>query len=213
MGKEADCRATFDGAATKGRAMLETDEILFRRADGGSRMKVPLADIKKVTVADGVLHIRHKKGEASFELGPKQADAWAKRINEPPDLLDKLGVKDGAIVTVIGLADEDFAHSLELRGATVRLGRKGKDADMVLFGAEKLADLKRLDGLANLIRPDGGVWIVYPKGRKDIREADVMAAGRDLGLKDNKTCRFSDIHTGLRFVIPVAERQKPKSRG
>ena len=61
--------------------------------------------------------------------------------------------------------------------------------------------------------PDGGVWIVYPKGRKDIREADVMAAGRDLGLKDNKTCRFSDTHTGLRFVIPVAERQKPKSRG
>lgn len=207
MGKEADCRAVIDGVATRGRAMLETDDIRFR---GTPRLKVLLAEIKKVSVEGGILQIRHKKGDVSFDLGPKQAQAWAKRILEPPGLLDKLGVKEGSIVTAIGLADEDFAHSLELRGATVRVGRKGKDADLVLLGAEKLADLQKLDGLTKLIRPGGGIWIVYPKGRPkggdNIRAADVMAAGRDRGLKDNKTCRFSETHTALRFVIPVAAR-------
>jgi hypothetical protein len=104
---------------------------------------------------------------------------------------------------------------LELRGATVRRGSlaaarsergQGSEADLVLYGAETLADLKGVAALAKLIRADGGIWFVYPKGRKDLREADVMAAGRAAGWKDNKTCRVSDTHTGLRYVIPVADR-------
>ncbi|MGA8767000.1 MAG: hypothetical protein WB559_08275 [Candidatus Acidiferrales bacterium] len=44
------------------------------------------------------------------------------------------------------------------------------------------------------------------KGQKHIREADVIAAGKSVGLTDNKVCRFSDTHTALRFVIPLARR-------
>ncbi|MBM3507431.1 MAG: hypothetical protein FJX64_06870 [Alphaproteobacteria bacterium] len=209
MGKEQTCDAVINGVAARGVAMLETDEILFR---GSPRLKLPLKDIKGVQADGDRLELRHKGGTAVFLLGAKQAAAGAKRILEPPGLLDKLGVREGCTVTVAGNLDDDFVHSLELRGATVRRGKKGKDAVLVLFGADSVAELKAMSGLDKLIHPAGGIWIVYPKGRKDIREADVMAAGRDAGWKDNKTCRFSDTHTGLRFVIAVADRGAERSR-
>ncbi len=203
MGKEQTCDAVIDGVRTHGLAMLETDDVQFR---GTPKLKVLLKDIKKVILDGEDLELRHKGGVVRFNLGAKQAAAWAKRILEPPGLLDKLGVNEGTRVTVAGGLDEDFVHSLELRGASVRRGRKGKDADVVLFGAETLADLEDVAGLAKLMHPAGGIWFVYPKGRKDLREADVMAAGRAAGWKDNKTCRVSETHTALRFVIPLADR-------
>lgn len=212
MGKEQTCDAVIDGVRTHGLAMLETDDVQFRRAEGAHaakstpRLKVLLKDIKKVILDGEHLELRHKGGVVRLSLGAKQAAAWAKRILEPPGLLDKLGVKEGTTVTVAGGIDEDFVHSLELRGAVVRRGRKGKDADLVFLGVETLADLNNVAGLAKLMRPAGGIWFLYPKGRKDLREADVMAAGRAAGWKDNKTCRVSETHTALRFVIPLADR-------
>jgi hypothetical protein len=44
---------------------------------------------------------------------------------------------------------------------------------------------------------------VYPKGVKEIREVEVIEAGRAAGLKDIKVCAFSATHTGLKFVFPV----------
>ena len=52
----------------------------------------------------------------------------------------------------------------------------------------------------------GAIWVVYPRGRKDLRETDVIRAGLDAGFVDNKIARFSDTHTAMRLVIPVARR-------
>ena len=56
------------------------------------------------------------------------------------------------------------------------------------------------------LQRDGAVWVVYPKGRPEISEVDVIRAGVEQGLVDNKVVRFSDTHTALRFVIPKARR-------
>ncbi len=50
------------------------------------------------------------------------------------------------------------------------------------------------------------LWIVYPKGQKQITENDVLAAGRKCGLKDVKVVGFSTTHTALKFVIPLSDR-------
>ena len=50
------------------------------------------------------------------------------------------------------------------------------------------------------------LWIVYPKGQKQITENDVLGAGRKIGLKDVKVVGFSSTRTALKFVIPLAER-------
>jgi hypothetical protein len=75
-----------------------------------------------------------------------------------------------------------------------------------ISSAENLKALARVRSLVGRIQKNGAIWVVYPKGQKHIREADVIAAGKSAGLTDNKVCRFSDTHTALRFVIPLARR-------
>jgi len=77
---------------------------------------------------------------------------------------------------------------------------------MILFGAEQKKDLARLASLRKAIVRNGAIWVVYPKGRKDIREMDVIATGKAAGLVDAKMAGFSPTHTSLRFVIPFANR-------
>jgi hypothetical protein len=56
------------------------------------------------------------------------------------------------------------------------------------------------------LKPNGGVWVVYPKGVKTVREIQVLDAGRAAGLKDLKVASFSPTHTALKFVIPLRAR-------
>jgi hypothetical protein len=57
---------------------------------------------------------------------------------------------------------------------------------------------------------DGMVWVSWPKRAAvpDARvgRAEVMAAGQACGLVDVKVCAVDDTWSGLKFVIPRAER-------
>ena len=49
--------------------------------------------------------------------------------------------------------------------------------------------------------------MVSPKGKGAlVKDTDVMAAAREAGLVDTKVVSFSDTHTALKLVIPVAKR-------
>jgi hypothetical protein len=52
----------------------------------------------------------------------------------------------------------------------------------------------------------GVLWVVRPKGSKDIGETDVFEAIRALGLVDTKVVAFSKTHTAHKCVIPVDQR-------
>jgi len=201
MGAEATCRARFKGAVSDGKALLETDGLIFR---GGFRLAIPYRHITRVDASDGTLTVRSPQGVAAFELGEK-ATAWAEKIRNPKGLIDKLGVKPGDRVCVLGLAGDGFVAELRARGAHVSLRRR-KDADAIFAGLEGPADLRKLAPLKQAIRRDGAVWAVYPKGRRDITENDVLAAGKAAGLVDTKVVRFSATHTALKFVIRRADR-------
>jgi hypothetical protein len=56
------------------------------------------------------------------------------------------------------------------------------------------------------LKPNGALWIVRPKGRPEISERAVMAAGKAAGLVDVKVVSFSATHTAEKFVIPLAKR-------
>jgi hypothetical protein len=79
-------------------------------------------------------------------------------------------------------------------------------ADLVFYNASKTADLARVRRLAGGLKPNGALWVVYPKGVAEVRELDVLMAGREAGLKDTKVASFSATHTALRFVIPLTGR-------
>jgi hypothetical protein len=121
-------------------------------------------------------------------------------------LLDKLGVKAGQRVSVIGRSDGAFRAELAAVVSDAAVGKPRSESDLIFLGAEDPKDLAAMKTLEGSIKRDGAIWVVYPKGQKHIREVDVIAAGKAAGLVDNKVCRFSETHTALRFVIPLARR-------
>jgi hypothetical protein len=121
-------------------------------------------------------------------------------------LLDKLGIKPGQRIAVLGVEDALFLDDLADRVPEFVHKKPPNGADMILVGAENRKALAQVTSLAGTIHKAGAIWIVYPKGQLHIREADVRAAGKAAGLTDNKVCRFSETHTALRFVIPVNRR-------
>jgi hypothetical protein len=121
-------------------------------------------------------------------------------------LLDKLGVKPGQRICVLGIEDLAFLNELADRVPQFAREKPLSGTDVFFLGAENVKALARVKSLAATIQKAGAIWIVYPKGQSHIREADVRAAGISAGLTDNKVCRFSETHTALRFVIPLARR-------
>ena len=200
MGAEIQCKAKFGKQSGEGRALLETNEILFR---GDFRLKIPLKDIKKLEAVNGVLRVRFTGGDATFAIGAA-AEKWAHKILHPKTVMEKLGVKEGTKVLVLDVADNDFLK--KLKGCATVSNKLGRGHETIFFGAESRAELKRVARLRRALAPAGGFWIVYPKGRKEITEMDVISSGRGAGLKDVKVVGFSATHTALKFVIPVVDR-------
>jgi hypothetical protein len=196
MGQELECRMYYRKRMLAGRAYLETDHILFR---GEERVKIPLKELKSVKAASGVLHLDFAGGPARLELGAA-AEKWAGKILNPPSRLEKLGLKPGLTVRVVGDFNTEFLKELE------GFARAEKEADIVFFAAPQKKALSQVARLAGGLKSTGALWLVYPKGVEQIREVEVIEAGRAAGLKDVKVCSFSSTHTGLKFVIPVAAR-------
>jgi hypothetical protein len=121
-------------------------------------------------------------------------------------LIDKLGVKPGQKIAVLGVESAEFLTELGTRVPEYSRGKRVAGADLIFFSAEAVAELGQLSSLRRSIQKDGAIWVVYPKGQKHIREIDVINAGKAAGLTDNKVCSFSATHTALRFCIPVARR-------
>jgi hypothetical protein len=121
-------------------------------------------------------------------------------------LIDKLGVRPGQRIAVLGVESAEFLKELAARVPEYTRGKRMDEADLIFFSAERVADLGQLSSLARALQKNGAIWVVYPKGQKHIREMDVIGAGKSVGLTDNKVCSFSVTHTALRFCIPVAKR-------
>jgi hypothetical protein len=204
MGREVECTARIAGKAAKGKALLETKELIFR---GEARLKIPFAEIKGLRAAGGTLHVTWSGGEASFPLGA-DAETWAEKIRNPPSRLDKLGVKPGLALAVVGPLEEAFVAEARARGADLRKGaRAGDGVDLLFFAVEARADLGRLAALSQALQPAGALWVVRRKGQgAPVTEAESMAAGKAAGLVDTKVVGFSETHTAERYVIPVAAR-------
>lgn len=200
MGQEATCRCRFEGALSEEGASGIGPSDLPR----GLSALHPFSDIQSLESKESRLKIVFSQGTASFDLGPL-AEKWEKKIRHPKSRIDKLGVKPNSRVALVGKLDKDF---LEVRAVTSDLseGAPRKDSDAVFLRVEEKSDLKRLRSLQEKIGRNGAIWVIAPKGKPEMKEADVMAAGKEAGLVDVKVVRFSETHTAHKFVIPVARR-------
>jgi hypothetical protein len=197
MGQELECKARIRRRTKMdGKAQLETDFVLFR---GPERIKITFGEITGVQTNGGILKLEFAGGPIELELGDA-AEKWARKILNPPSLMDKLGMAPGLTVRLIGGFDEfepGFEKQIAERG-TVAIA-KGK-CDMLFLAAEESQELDRIRKLRGDIQPGGALWVVYPKGVPRIKEIQVIQAGRAAGMKDVKVARFSATHTALKFV-------------
>lgn len=193
MGKEAHVSAVFPDGADEGRLQYEAPRLLFRgaarRVFEGEALKGVRVEAGELVLADG----------ARFTLGEQAAASWADAIANPKGRLDKIGVKAGMRVAVIGVADATFTTELADRGAIPVAELSG--LDLLFYAADSAAELVRVGDLVPALALTGALWIVSRKGKAaTVKDVEVMAAAKAVGLVDNKVVGFSDTLTALRFV-------------
>lgn len=227
-----DCLAELGDQRGRGTLNLTDDHLEFA---GTFALNLSLADITAVRVHRGRLEVVWPQGHAAFDLG-RSAQVWAEALSTRRGLLDRLGVKPGAVAIVIGVDDFEFRRQLRARASavldwnqalavfahphmTLGGGRHGAPdaagsalpplsagADVIFIGLRAPADLQLVGRAEPFMARDGAVWVIHPRGDEPVNQTDVLAAGRAAGLLDVKVVRFSDNQTARRFVIPPGRR-------
>lgn len=201
MGYDVVCKATLGKQSGEGRAQLETDFLQFRSES--LRFKVLLKDLSKVEATRDNLKLVFDGQRAKLELGTKAAAKWAEKILSPPGRLDKLGIKPETTLCLEG-GPFELAFTRETEGNP----STGIDeADLIFVAAPSKDVLSNVAAISKRMRRDASFWIIYPKGKTEIRENDVLQAGRAAGLKDVKVMRFSQTETASKFVVPLNARR------
>ena len=117
-------------------------------------------------------------------------------------------------VAALGVGDAAFLAELGERTNDVTLGEPLSGTDALFLNIDDADDVRRLSELRRQIKPNGAVWAVFRKGRRDpsadlrtgFNQSDVPRLGLESGLVDVKVVRFSDTHTALKFVIRKTDR-------
>src|ERR1044072_4451741 len=125
----------------------------------------------------------------------------------------KLCIKEGARVALVN-APEGFESVLGERpegAGVVSASRKGIDVVLV-FERSRGELVWRFESLAARIKPDGSLWVAWPKRASgvetDLAEPYVRQHGLDVGLVDVKVCAVDETWSGLRFVYRLKDRPR-----
>jgi hypothetical protein len=144
------------------------------------------------------------------------------RTNDQPDLPitagyspnrlnRKLGLKPGYHIAVVNPPDRywDLVHPLP-DGVAVA-GPRAKRLDFIHVFVERRAELLRaLPKLVARIKPEGMIWVSWPKRASavptDVTEDVVREVALPLGLVDVKVCAVDETWSALKLVIRVEHR-------
>jgi hypothetical protein len=132
-------------------------------------------------------------------------------------LVQKLGIKPGFCIFAVGTpsAYGDIVGPLPAQATVAR--RLTGNFDMIHVFATKAAALAaKLPACRDAIKPDGMVWVSWPKKScgvaTDLTDNVVREIGLRRGLVDVKVCAIDEVWSGLKFVIPKDQRIKNDQR-
>jgi hypothetical protein len=209
MGYETKCRARVTDATgvireADATVLLETDELVVR---GEARIRIPRTAIQRAAVRAGVLTVTAPQGTVAMTLDADSAATWLKKIQEPPKrLIDKLDVKPGAKVWLIGIDDASLIDQLEERTTQLLRGPTAAACDVVFVGVENAKDLERIARAMKAMTDSGAIWVIHRKGPSGVADTTIFAKAKSLGLTYTKVARVSETHTAEKLVRPVAAR-------
>ena len=114
----------------------------------------------------------------------------------------KLGITEGSTLALLE-APPGVIDGLP-PGVTVKTKARGPADVVVAFFTERRAFERRIDALARMIFPSGGLWVAWPKRSSGVEttmdENVVREVALPLGLVDNKVCAIDATWSGLRVV-------------
>jgi hypothetical protein len=147
--------------------------------------------------------------QLDLEAAVEKEDAMVERGYSGTPLARKLGLKDGQVALFLGLPEN--LHSLRRSAAFVDVQSDwpvdcDRRFDVIhLFTAERAVLENSAARIFASIKPDGMVWISWPKKASkvatDITENDLRTIFLPTGLVDVKVCAVDDIWSGLKFMI------------
>ncbi len=126
-------------------------------------------------------------------------------------VIQKLGVKPGFRIFVDG-APADYRGIVgEWPDGAKLVARPKAPLDMVhLFARQANGLAAKLSRYRNAIKPDGMIWVSWPKKSSgvatDLSDVVVRDIALPLGLVDIKVCAIDETWSGLKFVVPVVKR-------
>lgn len=128
-------------------------------------------------------------------------------------LVKKLGVQEGSKLFLAGAPENYLKWLAPLPKAVTISPRMSSDADLVhLFCTEKSQLQKLLQACLGKLKPNGAIWVSWPKKASkvatDITEDRIREIALALGLVDIKVCAVDDVWSGLKLVIRK-ENRKP----
>ena len=203
MGKELQGAVRVGRRRHQGKILLETNELIFRGTD--YRLKITFGEMRDVQAKNGQLRIATRDDVLTFEIGTA-AEKWREKILHPKTRVQKLGVKEGTKVRLLGEFTSDFVNELKAARAEIIQANGSANADHIFFAAAGETSQAAIAKYAKKLKGAEALWVVYEKAKKDLTENDVIAAGRKAELKDVKVVGFSSTHTALKFVLPLEKR-------
>lgn len=126
-------------------------------------------------------------------------------------LVDKLGIKEGLRVAILG-APGDFPETLGELPLQVKLGATLRsEKDFVQFFTKSRLELEqKFPALKSCLAQNGMLWISWPKGSSgvatDLNENVVRKIGLTNGLVDVKVFAVDELWSALKFVYRVKDR-------
>jgi hypothetical protein len=127
-------------------------------------------------------------------------------------LVDKLGIKPGFCIRLVNPPQGYAALLGVLPDGVVRLDQPASGVDIIQFFAASRRELEaEFSALARQIKPDGMLWISWPKRaakvETDLDENIVREIGLAGGLVDVKVAAIDQTWSGLKFVHRLKDRK------
>ena len=127
--------------------------------------------------------------------------------------MKKLGIKSGLNIAFVN-PPADFVPGLDLPAETdVCSASSRQPLDFVLLFVKSRQELAaKFSPTAARLKPDGMLWVSWPKKasgvKTDLTDNVVRELGLSEGLVDVKVCAVDEVWSGLKFVFRLKDRPR-----
>src|SRR5262249_48220511 len=121
-------------------------------------------------------------------------------------LAKKVGIKEGCRLHLAGAPRDDSKGVAPLPPGVKFVRQLNTETDIMhLFVTQRTELCEGLDAALTTLKPDGVIWVSWPKRASgvatEVTEDTIRDVALPLGLVDIKVCAISDVWSGLKLVI------------